>query len=143
MYSIRFHCFICTLIVASSAVQNINIRGNLRPELLPTALTNSWTTWTCNENNNLEIVENDSNDGWLNPCSYEELFLPSDIPLPSCSPALGVVVSNGLLRYVMPSVVLTLETPDKKWRNRGLATLPRAHSWIDLYASQIPIQKLR
>lgn len=35
--------------------------------------------------------------------------------------------------YIMPSVVLTLTTPSKEWRNRGLSSIPRAKAWIGWY----------
>jgi hypothetical protein len=35
----------------------------------------------------------------------------------------------------MPGVVMTLETPDKVWRNRGMKSLPRSNTWIDLFTA--------
>jgi hypothetical protein len=72
--------------------------------------------------------------GWCNPTSFDTLFLPADLPLPMARMALGVVMANGSPRYLMPSMVLTLETPGQVWRNRGLNSLPRASAWIDMFA---------
>ena len=54
-------------------LQTVSIRGNLRVELLPTALTSSWNTWTFDDFG-LNAVESDNTDsdrevGWLNPVS--------------------------------------------------------------------------
>ena len=73
--------------------------------------------------------------GYVNPTSFSELFLPADLPLPRAQPALGVCIANGVPRYIMPSMVLSLETPDRLWRNRGTCSLPRANIWIDAFAT--------
>lgn len=115
----------------------VNIRGgDTGLQRLPKTFTNSWRIWTYDIHKNvLTPVENgqETQDGWTNPTSYDSLYLPADLPSPRISPALGVVVVHGSPRYIMPSVILSLETPDRKWRNRGLCSLPRAHAWIDLF----------
>jgi hypothetical protein len=41
-------------------------------------------------------------------------------------------------------MVLTLETPGNIWRNRGVASLPRAKAWIDVFSEFAPpITKLK
>lgn len=84
-------------------------------------------------------VEDDLSEGddagFVNPTSFSELYLPADLPLPRAQPALGVCISNGVPRYIFPSVVLSLETPDRIWRNRGACSLPRASVWIDTFGS--------
>jgi hypothetical protein len=119
----------------------IKIKGHPRPQSLPMAMTKSWPVWTCdleNKANPLTLVEGEEQGAWVNPTSYESLFLPSDLPLPNMRHALGVALANGVPRYIMPSIVLTLETPAAVWRNRGVASLPRANSWIDLFAAFSP-----
>eukprot|EP01040_Poterioochromonas_malhamensis_P005115 gene5115-5478_t len=103
----------------------IHIRGHDRLQKLPVTLTKSWKLWTF-----------DSLTEQLDP--VETLYLPADLPPPSLKPALGVGISNGVARYLMPSLVLSLETPDKIWRNRGILSLPRAWAWIDLYSEFAP-----
>jgi hypothetical protein len=122
------------------AVPNmISIRGTVAPQMLPYSLTSQWPTWTyLTDTDVLERVEDDLKEGWVQPTSYDKLFLPSDLPPPIAVPALGVVIANGVPRYVMPSVVLSLTTPERQWRNRGLNSLPRAYAWIDLFAPQVP-----
>ena len=43
----------------------------------------------------------------------------------------------------MPSVILTLETPGKSWRNRGMCSVPRASVWIDLFGEYSNIAKMK
>lgn len=38
----------------------------------------------------------------------------------------------------MPSTVLSLETPARVWRNRGVCSLPRAKVWLDLFGPFTP-----
>lgn len=120
-----------------SNANTISIRGNTRPQYLPRAMASSWPSWTF-ENGNLNKVDDDGEEGWVNPSSFESLYLPSDLPKPAARSALGVLIANGSPRYIMPSVVLTLETPDRLWRNRGLCSLPRATTWIDLFSPFVP-----
>lgn len=66
------------------------------------------------------------------------------MPAPRALPGLGVVVASGVPRYIMPTIVLTLETPERVWRNRGLCSLPRARAWIDLFSQYAPpVNRLR
>lgn len=139
---------LCTQTHQSSLPKSISIRGHPQPQMLPAAHCTSWPVWTCELNaldgQILEQVDNDSEDGWVNPTSFDSLFYPSDLPLPLARPAIGVVMANGSPRYLMPSVVLTLETPSKMWRNRGLCSIPRANAWIDMFSAfASPIERLR
>lgn len=118
----------------------IHIRGHDRLQKLPVTLTKSWKVWTFDSiTEQLDSVETvQTGDGWLDPTTFSQLYLPADLPTPNLKPALGVGISNGVARYLMPSLVLSLETPDKIWRNRGILSLPRAWAWIDLYSEFAP-----
>lgn len=126
---------------ALQSTQLIKIRGSGKPcEYLPLNAPKSWRVWTLSNEEGLVEVETEGFDGlsWVNPTSFTELFLPSDLSPPKMVPALGVGIANGALRYVMPSTILTLATPAREWRNRGMCSLPRAHAWIDLFSSFSP-----
>jgi hypothetical protein len=143
----------CLLLLCSGTHQStlpksISIRGHPQPQMLPAAHCTSWPVWTCDLNARdgqiLELVDEDADEGWVNPTSFDSLFYPSDLPLPLARPAIGIAMANGSPRYLMPSVVLTLETPSKVWRNRGLCSIPRARAWIDMFAAfASPVEKLR
>lgn len=124
----------------SAAAQGmISIRGGGSPQALPSSLASSFPVWTfLPETRSLLRVEDSSSDGWV-PCTgFEKLYLPADLPPPLALPALGVCVANGLPRYLMPSVVLSLSTPERSWRNRGANSLPRSRAWIDALAPFSP-----
>ena len=127
----------------------IAIRGHPKVQQIPFTYPQLWKTWTCelsalHPQDILKPIEDEQNGGgWVNPTSFDTLFLPSDLPLPLARPALGLVMANGSPRYLMPSIVLTLETPDNLWRNRGLCSLPRADAWIDMFSAYAaPIESL-
>jgi hypothetical protein len=129
--------------VASSSPQPTNmiaIKGHPQLQALPLSMMVDWPTWTLDgrEFYKVEGPSDGAGEGWIDPTSLDSLYLPADLPLPLCRPALGVVLANGVPRYVMPSVVLTLQTPAMLWRNRGLNSLPRSRSWIDLFGAYSP-----
>eukprot|EP01041_Mallomonas_annulata_P004814 gene4814-9604_t len=148
------HLNLITLVLALyiwiSTANFISIRGHSPVQRLPFTQTSSWPVWTY-ENEYISRVEGgDDEGGWVNPTSIEivdhhspidiltGLYFPSDLPPPIAQPALGIVVANGSPRYIMPSMILTLDTPARKWRNRGLCSLPRAKGWVDLFAMYAP-----
>lgn len=122
----------------------ISIRGHSPVQRLPSNLASSWPVWTFENGRLFKVEDHLDEQGWVNPTSFDNLYFPSDLPLPDAQPGLGIVVASGTPRYIMPTVVLSLKTPDKKWRNRGLCSLPRAKAWIDLFAEYSPaINRLR
>jgi hypothetical protein len=123
----------------------VSIRGHPTPQKLPMASVANWQSWTYDLHGEgltgSEIVQVPDalnggiyGDGWIAPTTFHELFLPADLPMPQFTPALGVCVAQGVPRYVMPSCVLSLTTPEGEWRNRGLKSLPRAQAWIDAFS---------
>lgn len=144
-------------VASGSAIPSlIKIRGGPTVQHLPISLVRSWRTFTFDPfaysplHSLSEVernVENEGNEdgnerfgssGWINPTSFSDLYLPSDLPIPKATASLGCVVSSGVVRYLMPSVILSLETPDRIWRNRGLCSLPRARVWLDLFSPFMP-----
>jgi hypothetical protein len=132
------YSFIESSQVAQVSRSFISIRGHPQSQRLPISHTKHWDVYTY-DFNDLNMVESqNSEDGWIYPTSFDTLYLPSDLPRPVLHPALGVVLVHGSPRYIMPSIITTLETPDRIWRNRGICSLPRAHAWIDLFAPFTP-----
>lgn len=135
-------CLISLLRWANGGAANsrgfIHIRGDSQLQKLPTSLISQWNIWSLEGENLIPIESASSGEGWLQPTSFDSLYLPSDLPPPIIKPALGFAVSNGVARYLMPSLICSLETPSRVWRNRGLCSLPRAWAWIDLFAENTP-----
>ncbi|CAM9607986.1 unnamed protein product [Ectocarpus fasciculatus] len=67
--------------------------------------------------------------GWVNPRSYSELWVPEGSPAPAMKLCLGMLMKDGVPRYVMPMVDLVVSKGGRKWRNRGLNSVPVAHTW--------------
>ena len=129
--------------LSQTGVATVRIRGHESIQYFPTTLTSTWKSWTY-DYQTCTAVDDTRDGGWVNPTSFDQLFLPADLPIPRGQLGLGVGLHNGVLRYVMPSALMFLETPGKLWRNRGLASLPRAHAFLDLYAPfSPPIEELR
>lgn len=139
-----FIIIILMIILSLSLSSTISIRGGNTVQLLPITMAKSFSTYTFNMNTcTLQKVEsNDDGTGWVNPMSFDSLYFPKDLPPPKTTPAIGVCVVQGVPRYIMPSIILELETPDRIWRNRGLNSLPRASSWIDLFSPYVNIDSL-
>lgn len=134
--------FLLLGVMSSSALGTpdmVKIRGHHKLQQLPASLTKTWNTWTLDKGELVKVptVASDSED-WVDPVSYESLYLPEDLPVPRCRPAIALGVANGAARYVMPSVILSLNTPSQLWRNRGVCSLPRASAWLDLFSEFAP-----
>ncbi|KAJ1391378.1 hypothetical protein B484DRAFT_459500 [Ochromonadaceae sp. CCMP2298] len=137
---------LCLALTAGALSASVNpaqtsvvaIKGHPQLQALPLSMMDSWSTWTLDGQEFYKVEQPSDGEGWIDPSSMDSLYLPADLPLPLCRPALGLVLANGVPRYVMPSVVLTLQTPAMRWRNRGLNSLPRSRSWIDLFGAYSP-----
>ena len=84
--------------------------------------------------------------GWCNPLAFEQMWLPMDLPLPTCRAALGAVLKDGQLRYLFPCVETTVTTmgglfDGQVWHNRGLNSLPLAKTWMAF--NDVPVDDLR
>lgn len=140
--TLALYCLLLSLALHSArgaAPGLISIRGGVATQALPMSLAAAFPTWTFHsDSSSLSRVEDSAADGWV-PCTgFEKLFLPSDLPPPVALPALGVCIANGVPRYLMPSVVLSLTTPERSWRNRGVNSLPRSRAWIDVLGPFCP-----
>ena len=131
----------------SSSGSFISIRGVSPTQRLPLSAVSSWQTWTFDSTTRslVRVEDASSDEGWVQCSSCDKLFLPADLPIPQVAPALGVLIANGVPRYIMPSAVITLATPERTWRNRGVNSLPRARAWIDLFGAftPTPMDKLK
>lgn len=130
---------------APPAPGSITIRGGPVVQKLPMSYMRSTPILTFDPlTEQFTKIENEqTGNGWVNPSSFSELYLPSDLPLPKCEPALGVCLANGIPRYIMPSLLLSLETPDKVWRNRGVSSYPRSSIWIDTFSPLARVDRLQ
>ena len=134
------------LLLVCSTVQSsmITIRGGPSLQRLPLSYMKTAPIFTFDATTGeFEAVEGEGDeDGWVAPTTFSEFYLPADLPFPKCLPALGVCLANGVPRFIMPSVITTLSTADRTWRNRGVNTVPRASHWIDVFSPLVQVEKL-
>jgi hypothetical protein len=102
--------------------------GSIR-DRLPASFIRNWPTWVLEENGNLIRIPDEENDaGFVSPSSVDELWQPVDLKRPQMKLALGFHVRSGVIRHIMPAVDVSY---DGSYRNRGMCSVPRAHTWMD------------
>ena len=116
--------------------------NNLRTQQLPISLCSSWPVWMIPNSGSVEVVRvPDASDaetvddasplGWVNPHTFEQLWLPEDLPPPSARAAVGFVIKDGAPRYLFPCLETAVVTADGGcYYNRGLNSLPLASTWL-------------
>ena len=106
---------------------------------LPLSYCERWPLWVADSTGvALTLLpgfdEESEEGGWCNPLTFEQLWLPQDLPAPVCTPALGVVLKDGAPSYVFPSFEATVSTThaggERVWHNRGLRSAPLAKTWL-------------
>jgi hypothetical protein len=108
-----------------------------RIDRLPASLVSSWPTYVLDPaatNNNFSKIPDGNEDGtgYVTATSLEELWHPQDLILPDCRLALGFHVRDGVVRHVLPAMDLSYHSRQRRHRNRGLCTVPRAWQWMDI-----------
>ena len=89
-------------------------------------------------------VAEDMEASWVNPLTFEQLWLPDGLALPAARLALGAVLKNGVPRYLFPCLetVVSSETSGiRVWHNRGLNSLPLGKTWLTF--GDVPIDDMR
>jgi hypothetical protein len=123
--------------VVSSLSTRISIRSPSDPlvplQQLPAAWTESWPTWLVESDAKFSLIPQDETTGHVNPISYDSLYLPLDLKAPKCRPCLGIHVRDGTIRHILPAVDTALESTKDHiiYRNRGMCSVPRAHTWME------------
>ena len=143
-------CFLFVLMMASS-VSSLSSSSSITLtsqdpstplQQLPTSFTESWPTWVVECDGSFTPIPSDSSQdknqagkGYVNPTSYDELWLPLDLNPPKARLCLGLHIRDGTLRHILPAVDLVLESEEKEqktfYRNRGMCSVPRSHTWAE------------
>lgn len=121
-------------------------------EKLPISYCATWPLWCAsNEDGALKMRNVNPTAGadddeaaslsWVNPITFEDLWLPEDLPLPTFHLALTLVLKDGVPRYVSPAVDSTVFADGREWRNRGLCSVPLAKTWLPW--RHIPMGQMR
>eukprot|EP00957_Ditylum_brightwellii_P152301 11595245-Ditylum_brightwellii.AAC.1 len=120
-------------------VHKIKIAEGPKGQTIAVNYASSWPVWyVTHDGQNVTRVPDTSSDelggGWVSPSSFEQLWLPMDLPPPTASAALGLVLKDGILCYAFPTVETVLAMRDgKAWHNRGLNSLPLAKTWMPFF----------
>lgn len=110
---------------------------------LPLSYVESWPVWMASPSgDSVSLLPNTGDEGdWVNPTAFEQLWLPQDLPRPAARAALGVVVKDGVPRYIFPCTETTVMAGNSLWHNRGLNSLPLAKTWLAF--GDVPVDDLR
>lgn len=124
--------------VPDATIRTISITAlNGAPQHLPLDLCR-WPVWISTRPGEVTQVpgagEVDEEEGWVDPVGFEQLWLPEDLPTPSCHVALAAVIKNGVPRYLLPclecSVMTVSGSQGAIWHNRGLNSFPIGATWM-------------
>jgi hypothetical protein len=106
-------------------------------EKLPIILLRSWRQWHVGQAGLSEIPTAGNTGDWLDPRHTEELWLADGLARPKAEVGLQFMVKAGELRCIMPSLSTALNIDNMVYRNRGLRTLPLAHTWTNFAGLQL------
>ena len=122
-------------------------------QTLPLEACSSWPIWVVNGKGSTSRVpvsriptpaadvDWTSGASFVPPLSFEQLWLPADLPAPCARMAIGLVLRNGEPRYIFPTIDTYLDAAGKRWRNRGIFSVPLAKTW--LHYGESPADNLR
>ena len=122
-------------------------------QTLPLEACSSWPIWVVNGKESTSRVpvsriptpaadvDWTSGASFVPPLSFEQLWLPADLPAPCARMAIGLVLRNGEPRYIFPTIDTYLDAAGKRWRNRGIFSVPLAKTW--LHYGESPADNLR
>jgi hypothetical protein len=132
---------------APATLQKITIgNDDFKSQGLPIDYVSSWPVWMAAPDGSavtrLPDATSDGDMGWVNPNTFEQLWLPTDLPALRTRAAIGVVLKNGVPRYLFPCVETTVTTANGQiWHNRGINSLPLGKTW--LVFGEVPADDLR
>ena len=117
----------------------INAPGREREQRIPTSFVNSFGKWIVNDGKLEPIIELGAlEQGWVDPISFEEVWLPLDLPIPHQRPAIAALTKDGSIRCIMPALDISVKDESGlAWRNRGLCSFPLARVWMDLNSADV------
>ncbi|CAM9621049.1 unnamed protein product [Choristocarpus tenellus] len=102
--------------------------------MLPIASVQRFPMWIVGETEKGQktltgVPQSNDQVGWVDPLSFNELWIPSGSPTPQMTLSLGMLIKDGNPRYLMPAMDVSVSKGGHSWRNRGMNSFPVAHSW--------------
>jgi hypothetical protein len=116
-------------------------------ERLPASLIQEWPTWTWSPETSVSPtkwrkIKSSDDPGMVNPFSIDYLWQAVDLNPPECTLALAMHCRNGVPRHLMPAIDVAYGA-DRRHRNRGVHTSPRAWTWFDFNSYVAGTRKCR
>lgn len=119
--------------------------SNFRAQHVPLSLCAQWPAFVVppgvGEADAVRVPRADDGAGWVDPVTFDELWLPADLPPPSLYPSVTLVLKDGAPRYICPTLDAVVEAAGREWRNRGQASVPLARTWLPW--NDVPLDDLR
>jgi hypothetical protein len=116
----------------------ISVPGGGREQKVPMSFVSSFGKWIIHEGRLQSLIDTDSLEkGWVDPVSFEEVWLPLDLPSPKQRPAIAALVKDGAIRCIMPALDISIHASGQRWWNRGMCSFPFARVWMDLKTADI------
>ena len=131
-------------------LQTIRIgSSSLVSQQLPLSMCRAWPVWMAVPDGSavtrVPSAAAADRDGvpksWVDPITFDEMWLPTDLPLPSLRAAVGCVLKDGTPRYLFPCLEASVATGPLVWHNRGLNSLPLGSTWLPW--GDVPVDSLR
>lgn len=138
----------------------VNSANSAAVQQLPQSMTRAWPVWIAQpDGSSVTLVPGESTSeeeggptdesdplGWVDPVTFDQLWLPEDLPLPQSNAAVGLVLKDGVPRYLFPTIVTIVQSGSALkgglvWYNRGLNSLPLGKQWLPF--SDVPTKQLR
>lgn len=150
LYFAAVHGFCTPAMPPEPALRSVTIgTNNLEPmQSLPLTSIAGWPVWLASEDATAVTcvagtMAEDEVVGWVNPLTFEQLWLPQGLPMPKCRAALCAVLKNGVPRYLFPTseATVTSDGGRRLWHNRGLNSMPMGKTWLTF--GEVPIPDLR
>lgn len=119
-------------VMTRNFIEITNLNNNVSKESFPSSFIERWPNWVLETDGSLSRIpdeETGGDIGFLTPISIDQLYQPIDLKRPEMKVALGIHVRSGQIRHVMPS--LDISYGNGLHRNRGLCSVPLAHTWVD------------
>ena len=108
---------LCQRLPPDPTLRSVTIgSSDLAPtQSLPISSVHGWPIWMAAADGSevtcvAGTMAEDEVSGWVNPVTFEQLWLPQDLPLPSCRAAVGAVMKNGMPRYLFPCLETTVSS---------------------------------
>lgn len=125
----------------------------LQAQTLPVESCSSWPIWVLKGKESTSHVRVfrvpapaaadvwTSGTSFVPPASFEQLWLPANLPVPHARMAIGLVLRNGKPQYIFPTLDTYLDVGERRYHNRGLCSVPLAKTW--LHYGESPAENLR